>query len=136
MIRQVITCDICGTQKRETNHWFVAYEESGELRISGWNSLHLLSPEAKHLCGETCAHKLISHFLMRLVDGGAQRSADKGDTRPTTEEGISVRTDCAKPSHSTWSGSTGTPGSSEPPQYARRAPERMQRSHLCTGRRT
>jgi hypothetical protein len=89
VIRQVITCDICGTQKRETNHWFVAYEESGELRISGWNSLHLLSPETKHLCGETCAHKLISHFLMRLVDGGMQRSTDKGDTgggaSPATE---------------------------------------------------
>jgi hypothetical protein len=55
VIRKVITCDICGSQKRQTNHWFVAYEESGELRISGWNSLHLLSPETKHLCGETCA---------------------------------------------------------------------------------
>jgi len=82
VIRKVITCDICGSQKRQTNHWFVAYEESGELRISGWNSLHLLSPETKHLCGETCAHKLISQFLMRLGDGGTQRSADKGDTGP------------------------------------------------------
>jgi hypothetical protein len=63
VIRQVITCDICGSEKGETNHWFVGYEESGELRISDWNPLHLLSPEAKHLCGETCAHKLISQFL-------------------------------------------------------------------------
>ena len=67
MIQQVITCDFCGSQKRQTNHWFVAYEESGELRISGWNSHYLLSAGTKHLCGETCAHKLISHFLMRLV---------------------------------------------------------------------
>lgn len=68
MIRQVITCNICGSQKRQTNHWFVAYQETGELRISGWNSLRLLSPETKHLCGEACAHKLISQFLMRSVD--------------------------------------------------------------------
>ena len=101
VIREVIRCDICGSQKRQTNHWFVAYEESGELRISGWNSLHVLSPETKHLCGETCAHKLISQFFMRVVDVGMQRSADKGDTGPTTETRISVRTDCAEPSHST-----------------------------------
>lgn len=56
LIRQVITCNICGSQKRQTNHWFVAYQETGELRISGWNSLRLLSPGTKHLCGEAlCA---------------------------------------------------------------------------------
>jgi hypothetical protein len=82
VIRQVITCDICGSQKHQTNHWFVAYEESGELRINGWNSLHLLSSGTKHLCGETCAHKLISHFLMRLVDVGPQQSGQKGDAGP------------------------------------------------------
>jgi len=82
VIRQVITCDICGSQKHQTNHWFVAYEESGELRMSGWNSLHLLSPETKHLCGEACAHKLISHFLVRLVDVGTQRSGERGGTEP------------------------------------------------------
>ncbi len=41
MIRRVITCDICGSQKQQANHWFVACEKSGELRISGWNSLYL-----------------------------------------------------------------------------------------------
>jgi hypothetical protein len=82
VIRQAITCDICGSQKHQTNHWFVAYEESGELRIRGWNSLHLLSHETKHLCGEACVHKLISYFLMRLVDLGTQSSGEKGDTGP------------------------------------------------------
>ena len=70
VIREAIRCDICGAQKRQTNHWFVAYEETGELRISGWNSLHLLSAETKHLCGEACAHKLISQFLLRLGEYG------------------------------------------------------------------
>ena len=80
MIRQVITCNICGSQKRQTNHWFEAYQETGELRISGLNSLRLLSPETKHLCGEACAHKLISQFLMRSVDLGTQRATDKSET--------------------------------------------------------
>ena len=80
MIRQVITCDICGIQKQQTNHWFVAREESGELRMSGWNSRYLQSPETKHLCGEACAHKLVSHFLMRLVDMATQPAAGNSGT--------------------------------------------------------
>jgi len=79
VIQQVITCDICGSQKRQANHWFIAREESGELRISGWISPQVLSPEAKHLCGETCAHKLISQFLMKLMEVKTQRSADNSD---------------------------------------------------------
>ncbi len=88
VIRQAISCDICRTEKRQANHWFVAYEQSGELRISGWNSLHLLSPETKHLCGEACAHKLISQFLMRLVDLGTQRTADNSETAPAADSNI------------------------------------------------
>ncbi len=36
VIRQAISCDICATEKKQTNHWFVAYEQGGELRVSGW----------------------------------------------------------------------------------------------------
>ena len=63
MIRQVTYCDVCGAQRRETNHWFIAYELSGELRASGWTSQSLHHPGIKHLCGESCLHKLLSEFL-------------------------------------------------------------------------
>ncbi len=63
MIRQAISCDICGAQRRETNHWFIAYEQSGELRVSGWNFQRLHCPGTKHLCGENCLHKLLDEFL-------------------------------------------------------------------------
>ena len=95
MIQQVIRCDICGSQKRQTNHWFIAREESGELRISGWNSLYLQSPETKHLCGETCAHRLISQFLMRLGDVETQPAAEKSETEPAAETEISAPAECA-----------------------------------------
>jgi hypothetical protein len=88
VIKQVITCDVCGSQKRQANHWFVAREESGELRISGWNSPHTLSPETRHLCGETCALKLLSQHLMRLADLGTQRVVEAASD---TEKGISVQ---------------------------------------------
>ena len=38
MIRQAISCDICGAEKRQTNHWFVAYAHGGELRVTGWTA--------------------------------------------------------------------------------------------------
>lgn len=68
MIRQAISCDICGSEKKQTNHWFVAYDQSGELRISGWNSRNRLRPGSKHLCGQTCLHKLVDEFMARTIE--------------------------------------------------------------------
>jgi hypothetical protein len=85
VIQQTIMCDICGTQKRQANHWFVARNESGELRISGWNPSRLASAGAKHLCGETCSLKFVSHFLMRLMGVEMQRPAANSEDGPTAE---------------------------------------------------
>lgn len=69
MIRQAISCDICGAEKKQTNHWFVASEQAGELRVSGWSSRNRLRTGSKHLCGQTCLHKLLDEFLARSVAG-------------------------------------------------------------------
>ena len=67
MIRQAISCDICATEKKQTNHWFVYSEQGGELRVSGWNSRNRLRPGMKHLCGQTCLHKLVDQFMARTL---------------------------------------------------------------------
>jgi hypothetical protein len=67
VIRQAISCDICGTEKKQTNHWFVAYDQGGELRVSGWNSRNRLRPGSRHLCGQTCLHKLVDDFMARAL---------------------------------------------------------------------
>lgn len=67
MIRQAISCDICEAEKKQTNHWFVAYEVNGELRISGWSSRNRLRVGSKHLCGQTCLHKLVDDFMARSI---------------------------------------------------------------------
>jgi hypothetical protein len=79
MIRQAISCDICAAEKRQTNHWFVTYEQGGELRVSGWTSRHRLKPDSKHLCGQTCLHKLIDEFIARSIAGRAQRSGEAAE---------------------------------------------------------
>ncbi len=75
MIRQAISCDICGTEKKQTNHWFVAYDQGGELRVSGWSSRHRLRPGSKHLCGQTCLHKLVDEFMARAISTKPQQAA-------------------------------------------------------------
>lgn len=80
MIRQAISCDICGNEKRQTNHWFVAYDQAGELRISGFNSRNRLKAGTKHLCGQTCLHKLVDEFLARtLPERIAPEAAEAGE---------------------------------------------------------
>jgi hypothetical protein len=67
VIRQAISCDICGTEKKQSNHWFVVHDQGGELRLSGWNSRNRLRPGTKHLCGQTCLHKLVDDFMAKAL---------------------------------------------------------------------
>ena len=62
-----VKCDVCGTQKQETNHWlYVNYRilerhESIEFSVeAGENKLCL------DICGDECAHKLLSQWLTGL----------------------------------------------------------------------
>ena len=76
VIRQAISCDICGSEKRQTNHWFVVTEHAGELRVSGWGSRNRLRTDTKHLCGQTCLHKLVDEFVARSIAGPHAPAAD------------------------------------------------------------
>lgn len=76
MIRQSINCDICGAEKKQTNHWFVTYTQAGELRISTWNSSKGLRARtgSKHLCGQTCLTKLVDEFVAGVLSARSQPS--------------------------------------------------------------
>ncbi len=76
VIRQAISCDICGSEKKLTNHWFVAYDQGGELRVSGWNSRNKLRLGSKHLCGQTCLHKLVDNFMAQALSAPALPSEE------------------------------------------------------------
>jgi hypothetical protein len=75
LIRQSVSCDICGTEKRQTNHWYVAHELAGELRLSGWSSRNRSRAGSKHLCGQTCLHKLVDEFMARSLASRVQPAA-------------------------------------------------------------
>jgi hypothetical protein len=67
VIRLAISCDICGAEKKQANHWFVAYEHAGELRVSGWKSRHCKRAGSRHLCGQACLHKLVDEFMAQSI---------------------------------------------------------------------
>ncbi len=96
MIRQAISCDVCGRDKQQTNHWFVVYDQGAELRVSGWNAQARTSTKAKHLCGQTCLHKLVDDFMARTI---AMRSGTPKDETAALEEAPAtqpvVRTDAS-----------------------------------------
>lgn len=98
MIRQAISCDICGAEKKQTNHWFVAYEQAGELRVSGWNSRNRLRTGSKHLCGQACLHKLADDFMARVIGGkvGLRTPAEEAgpEQEPATDTSLTNPSDC------------------------------------------
>jgi hypothetical protein len=67
MIRQAINCDMCAAEKQESNYWFVAYEQGGELKLRGWESPQNSRKNAKHLCGQKCAQRMMANFMASLT---------------------------------------------------------------------
>jgi hypothetical protein len=79
MIRQAISCDICGAEKKQTNHWFVAYTHGGELRVAGWTTNGRMRAGAKHLCGQVCLHKLMDEFIAGTMSNRASVAHEGSD---------------------------------------------------------
>lgn len=66
LAKPMTTCSQCGTEKRETNHWFFGWlERSGErLCLVPWAfDPHLIhEPNVQKLCGDQCIHKFVQQF--------------------------------------------------------------------------
>jgi hypothetical protein len=86
MIRQAINCDMCGAEKLEaTSHWFVAYEQGGELKLRGWEAPQNSRKNVKHLCGQKCVQRLTDNFTASVMAGGHASKSVKEEI-PTSME--------------------------------------------------
>ena len=83
MIRQAISCDICGTEMLNSNHWFVANDRGSELRISSWSARNRVKAGVRHLCGHKCLHKLVDDFMERTLKTRDLASAETNDSIKT-----------------------------------------------------
>lgn len=57
--RLQFTCDVCGAERRDTNHWFEFYNngEDAGIRIFAGNE------RLKQVCGQKCAHIMLDRWL-------------------------------------------------------------------------
>jgi hypothetical protein len=88
MERPVITCDVCGRVKGETNHWFLAIApiDTSDPRSNGiafgTSAAELEDPRGlirQHICGQECMHKRLSRWI----------EASTAPT-PTTQESVNA----------------------------------------------
>ena len=105
MIRQIISCDICKSEKKQSNHWYVVYEQGGELRLSGWSSRQRTRPGARHLCGQSCVYKLVDDFMAQLfaMRGAGQESRETAATKCPPAR-AHIATDTSLTSHAAYEG--------------------------------
>lgn len=67
--RESFTCDICGKEKQDVNHWFVfndAAYSGDELGIAVFQWHEPLSGY-QHLCGQECVIKAVSKWMQNLT---------------------------------------------------------------------
>ena len=62
-IRVVVSCDICGIDRKETNNWWTIWTDR-----SGYNANHLSltspnKPGDKHICGIGCSSKMYMRWM-------------------------------------------------------------------------
>jgi hypothetical protein len=72
--RLITVCDLCGTEKKEVNHWFLVrlmhYTDGIDMKISRYSDSKALRPGAKAICGQSCLHKIVSQtFDSQLITG-------------------------------------------------------------------
>lgn len=61
--KTVITCDVCYTQKKETNHWIKAWIDEVEFVSKRVKEGETYNIDADDACGESCAIQLYSRWL-------------------------------------------------------------------------
>lgn len=58
-------CDECGTQKKETNHWYMLYSQNGEgtlISVSAWDK-ELEKGNVYHACGRNCVLAMMNRWF-------------------------------------------------------------------------
>jgi hypothetical protein len=64
MVRNVVCCDACGADKKDTNHWWASWidKKSGEFR-SAKLSEKTMNNRYRHACGSVCNGKFHQRWM-------------------------------------------------------------------------
>jgi hypothetical protein len=56
-------CEICGTEKRDVNNWFLAEVTPAGVLLSHWHEARAKAPTVHHFCGEAHSQVFVSRYL-------------------------------------------------------------------------
>jgi hypothetical protein len=63
-VTEQYSCDICGKQKQQTNHWLLAFIADYTISVRTWDSVKTENlREFKHLCGQECVLKFVNKWM-------------------------------------------------------------------------
>lgn len=63
-IRMVPSCDVCGVDKKQVNHWFLASPTAEGITFKPWDDQEAgFNDRLKHICGVSCAATILSQTL-------------------------------------------------------------------------
>jgi hypothetical protein len=61
---EVYKCDVCGTVKGESNHWYIGSFDPAAFNIYPWEG-ERRGDWIKHICGQQCAQKFLENWLSK-----------------------------------------------------------------------
>ncbi len=83
MIKTCYICDICGAERKETNHWFAA-NVGRTLVLRQWEDKQKGNA---HICGQECVHKMLDKWMSEKEKG----KADAGPAEKEASDAGTVR---------------------------------------------
>ena len=74
--KEQVTCDVCGAQKQDSNHWFILLRYKGDdtsliIDVEGERAVYFNDPTRYgfefllDLCGEACVLKKVSELISK-----------------------------------------------------------------------
>ena len=63
MRKETFTCDRCGAQKGDVNHWWMANALLSSVVFWPWRDEDASSPNFRHLCGQQCVIAELNQFM-------------------------------------------------------------------------
>jgi hypothetical protein len=66
-------CKVCGTEKKDSNNWFVFTPSKIGFQLMTWHTAieHSLlnNEDVEYICGAGCSHKILDQYLTAAKEG-------------------------------------------------------------------
>lgn len=65
-VKTIITCDVCGKQKGDVNHWWLVWASRQGMWIEPFRLIEADS-QPKHICGQECAIRSLNDYMNSIT---------------------------------------------------------------------